>query len=389
MKSTTHLLLPVLACAARIAEAATAHVYTYDPHASAARGQSGRDLSPVAARLVLAQRAGVEDYHQSDLLRQEAIEAINDYGKQTPLFAKEEDRRNNAFILLEGVTDSIPFFKDNSARHSFGISPAPNSAATRGLFVDLVKQEDPASTISDYDIVQRISDADRLGSSGNVFYLAKSVEDMLAMWEKFEKTGTFAITAITTPADAESSRNEGKFQWGTYEMPNKKSMLQKRQRIAPEAPLSMSNDFTTSDSSEDSPLPKFQANNTTPLRGILPACFTSESACESATRNCTGHGKCGLKYHDADSLGPGGQTGLDCWSCQCTKPKSEAGKKSTVWGGPACQKKDVSVEFWLIALFTVAIIGLVSFAVGTIWEMGSQELPSVIGAGVSGPTARK
>ena len=107
MKSTAHFLLPVLACAARIAEAATAHVYTYDPHASAARGQSGRDLSPVAARLVLAQRAGVEDYHHSDLLRQEAIEAINDYGKQTPLFAKEEDRRNNAFILLEGVTDSI------------------------------------------------------------------------------------------------------------------------------------------------------------------------------------------------------------------------------------------------------------------------------------------
>ncbi|KAM3419720.1 putative endoplasmic reticulum membrane protein [Cercospora zeina] len=388
MKTTTSLLLHVLACAARIAEAATAHVYTYDPQASAARGQSGKDLSPVAARLVLAQRVGVEDYHQLDLMRQEAVEAINDYGKQTPLFAKE-DGRNNAFILLEGVTESIPFFRDNSARQSFGISPAPNSAATRGLFVDLVKQENPASTASDNEIVHRISDANNLGSGGNVFYLAKSVEDMLAMWEKFEKAGTFAITAITTPADAEISRNEGKFQWGTYEMPNKKSMLQKRQRLSAEAPLSMSSDTITSELSEDSPVPEFQANNTTPLRGILPACFTSESACESATRNCTGHGKCGLKYHDADSLGPGGQTGLDCWSCQCTKPKSEAGKKTTVWGGPACQKKDVSVEFWLIALFTVAIIGLVSFAVGTIWEMGSQELPSVIGAGVSGPTARK
>ncbi|KAF2218020.1 hypothetical protein CERZMDRAFT_119593 [Cercospora zeae-maydis SCOH1-5] len=388
MKTTTSILLPVLACAARVAEAATAHVYTYDPHASAARGQSGKDLSPVAARLVLAQRAGVEDYHQLDLMRQEAIEAINDYGKQTPLFAKE-DGRNNAFILLEGVTDSIPFFKDNSARHSFGISPAPNAAATRGLFVDLVKQENPASTASDNEIVQQISDADNLGTSGNVFYLAKSVEDMLVMWENFEKAGTFAITAITTPADAETSRNEGKFQWGTYEMPTKKSMLQKRQRLAAEAPLSMSTDSSTTEPSENTAVPNFQANNTTPLRGILPACFTSESACESATRNCTGHGKCGLKYHDADSLGPGGQTGLDCWSCQCTKPKSEAGKKTTVWGGPACQKKDVSVEFWLIALFTVAIIGLVSFAIGTIWEMGSQELPSVIGAGVSGPTARK
>jgi hypothetical protein len=65
------------------------------------------------------------------------------------------------------------------------------------------------------------------------------------------------------------------------------------------------------------------------------------------------------------------------------------GKKTTRWGGPACQKKDVSIEFWLIVGFTVGMVFLVTFAIGTVWDMGSEELPSVIGAGVSGPSARK
>ena len=47
------------------------------------------------------------------------------------------------------------------------------------------------------------------------------------------------------------------------------------------------------------------------------------------------------------------------------------------------------MQFWLIALFTVAMVGLVSFAVGQVWSMGEEELPSVIGAGVSGPVARR
>lgn len=108
MKLTTHLFVPVLACATRLAEAAKAHVYTYDPASTTTTpGHSGKDLSPVTARLVLAQRAGVEDYHHTDLLRQEVIEAINDFGKRTPLFATRNAGRNNAFMLLEGVAESI------------------------------------------------------------------------------------------------------------------------------------------------------------------------------------------------------------------------------------------------------------------------------------------
>ena len=43
----------------------------------------------------------------------------------------------------------------------------------------------------------------------------------------------------------------------------------------------------------------------------------------------------------------------------------------------------------MLALFSVGLVFLVSFAIGELMGMGGEELPSVIGAGVSGPTAKK
>jgi 1,4-dihydroxy-2-naphthoate octaprenyltransferase len=48
-----------------------------------------------------------------------------------------------------------------------------------------------------------------------------------------------------------------------------------------------------------------------------------------------------------------------------------------------CQKKDVSVPFWLLAGFTIGIIGVVTFAIGLLYSIGEEKLPGVIGAGVS------
>ena len=70
--------------------------------------------------------------------------------------------------------------------------------------------------------------------------------------------------------------------------------------------------------------------------------------------------------------------------------ENEDGTQKTVqWGGLACQKKDVSVPFFLFASFGVAMAALVFGAIGMLFSMGSEELPSVIGAGVAGPRAPK
>jgi anti-sigma-K factor RskA len=59
------------------------------------------------------------------------------------------------------------------------------------------------------------------------------------------------------------------------------------------------------------------------------------------------------------------------------------------WGGTACEKKDISTEFWLFASFGIAMTALVAGTVALLYNMGSDELPSVIGAGVAGPRTTK
>jgi hypothetical protein len=128
-------------------------------------------------------------------------------------------------------------------------------------------------------------------------------------------------------------------------------------------------------------------NQTAPLRGILPGCFSSMAACQSMTRNCTGHGSCTLSHTDRDAGGLGGK----CFSCSCkadVRKNPDGTIKTTRWGGPACQKKDIVMPFWLLSSFAVFMAFLVSWGIGLLYTMGSQELPSVIGAGVSGPVRK-
>lgn len=63
--------------------------------------------------------------------------------------------------------------------------------------------------------------------------------------------------------------------------------------------------------------------------------------------------------------------------------------KTVQWGGSACERKDVSMPFFLFAGFGVFMTALVVGAVGMLYGMGSEELPSVIGAGVTGPRAQR
>lgn len=67
-------------------------------------------LSPISARLLLAQRAGVEEYHIADLSRAEVIDTINTYGLATPLFTAQEDQtsRRRAFVLYQELLTGTP-----------------------------------------------------------------------------------------------------------------------------------------------------------------------------------------------------------------------------------------------------------------------------------------
>lgn len=188
----------------------------------------------------------------------------------------------------------------------------------------------------------------------------------------FAQDESMSVTVAALPRSLSSGSRSS---YGTYQLP-------KREVTYAEAPLSASSSAAHPQRAKPDEAESLEAGPS----GIIPTCFSSLSACESGTRNCTGHGECILKYKTQ------GDDPKSCYACACTKPvvrtNKDGGKKTTYFGGPACQKEDVSVAFWLIAGFTIFIIFVVSTGVGLLYSMGSEELPSVLGSGVSGPRAK-
>lgn len=114
---------------------------------------------------------------------------------------------------------------------------------------------------------------------------------------------------------------------------------------------------------------------------IVPTCHASESSCLEATNNCSGHGSCYKSSKSESEASAGG-----CYTCKCkdTVVKNQDGSVQRVhWAGYACQKKDISSSFFLIA--SVSVIGTLAIgaAIVLLFNVGQNELPGVIGAGVS------
>ena len=155
----------------------------------------------------------------------------------------------------------------------------------------------------------------------------------------------------------------------------KTSTYRKRQQNE-EEPLSFSP--TTAALHASSTLDTLKSKNTSSNHTLpfnIPLCFKTSDNCTSFTNACSGHGEC-VKARDG------------CYKCQCSKTTVREGKTIS-WGGNACQKKDISVEFALFAFVGVFFTLLVAGIIAMLFNMGSEKLPSVIGAGVVGPRAQK
>ncbi len=193
-----------------------------------------------------------------------------------------------------------------------------------------------------------------------------------------------SLTIVLMPPSLNKSKRMEKG-YGDYDTP---SDIARRQDLATERPLASNPqhiDPSNLSSSLSEPESINDASMKGPLRGILPACFSSLDTCRSATRNCTGHGHCTIKYNTTEL------DGRICYSCACKADviENEDGTKKTVrFGGPACQKRDISTPFWLLTGFSVAMLFLVSWGIGLLYSVGQEDLPSVIGAGVAGPRAK-
>ncbi|KAF8469601.1 hypothetical protein BDZ91DRAFT_781643 [Kalaharituber pfeilii] len=106
----------------------------------------------------------------------------------------------------------------------------------------------------------------------------------------------------------------------------------------------------------------------------FPHFFDSQEKCESQTSHCCSHGSC-VK---SDFPEP------NHWVCKCnaTETKTKNGIIRTYWTGNACQKQDISVQFHLIFLFTLLMVGAIAAAISAMLNMGGEELPGVLTAGM-------
>jgi hypothetical protein len=125
------------------------------------------------------------------------------------------------------------------------------------------------------------------------------------------------------------------------------------------------------------------------LKGTIPVCHISLDDCIIATRNCSGRGTCANRHPPRNSSLESRQDDeveRACYACLNCRADVErvpgGGKRTTYWGGAACQKQDVSTPFLLFAGFTILMVGAVSWGIGLLYSAGQEELPGVLAAGV-------
>ncbi|KAF8456246.1 hypothetical protein BGX38DRAFT_1139970 [Terfezia claveryi] len=159
-----------------------------------------------------------------------------------------------------------------------------------------------------------------------------------------------------------------------YTQPPISSELKKRKEIpisiisSPASPHPAPQALTSAPNSNANP-PVFTTSNTR-----VPATFKDKSTCEAQTNQCSSHGSCVMSSFPIK----------DSWSCRChaTTTETKSGVIKTHWAGNACQKQDISVQFHLILILTILLVGGIAAVIALMMDMGAQELPGVLTAGM-------
>lgn len=281
---------------------------------------------------------------------------------------------------------------------SFPLSGSPHPADSLELF-NVLSSEASSTPLdnSDYRVLRALEPVSQLqgsilsshGNSRTLLYVkssnagsdARSLSAALENLMAEAKSFPISVSLLFTPS-VHAFKKPSNTPYGLTKR------AAKAQRVQTEKPLLAEEDAPLS--SPVTPISPLRASKV--LSGAIPTCFGSLNACQSSTNNCTSHGDCIRKWTSETTNEDGSVSKQDCYGCACTKPdvrKNKDGtKKTTRFGGAACHKKDIVFPFWLLAGSSIFLIFIVSWGIGLLYEMGSQELPSVIGAGVSGPKPR-
>jgi len=121
-----------------------------------------------------------------------------------------------------------------------------------------------------------------------------------------------------------------------------------------------------------SPLPPPSPIPQQPIGGVS-TCFLSKDICVNSTNSCSGRGTC-MEASKA---------GKTCFICACNQTTTDNGKTQT-WVGDACERKDISGPFVLLAGSTIVLILLIAGSMSLLASIGDEKLPSTLAGGAVG-----
>ncbi|MCJ1320289.1 hypothetical protein MMC15_005627 [Xylographa vitiligo] len=420
-----------------------ASVYTFGHGSSTS---ITNNVTPSTAKLLLAHRLGLSQFHNLENGDDLTLLMLNRFSNaQSSLFGSsdEDEKVHKLLVIVEGVENPKRLFAQVP---TFTISNPPAPGANRQLLNDFLTQDNyrrgatgswcihspgnPAlgsqdsfgtclieDSVGKYDpkqeldlmkasawrtqgtstddrtsflyisLLERIIAQEGLSSDRYQHYMSL-LHDLLNKFVHQENIQESTVV-LMPPASQQAKRSAETY--GSYKVPT--NTFQKREQQE-EEPLSVYHPFISPPAVHDSmPTYVHTTNFSSRPKVTMPICHSTEALCVSTTQGCSGHGNCYKKNRDPT----GEESANDCWACGCTPSvvdvKNDENKtigiKTTNWGGPACQKKDVSAPFFLLAGFTIFIVATLSWGIGLLYSIGEEDLPSVIGAGVTGPRAQK
>ncbi|KFY18399.1 hypothetical protein V493_08646 [Pseudogymnoascus sp. VKM F-4281 (FW-2241)] len=404
MRLSLGLLLPAIA---GVAHATSSRVDGFVFTASKLLNDGSVTLTPEQVRVVLAQQLDVTQYHSlgaGDRSEKE-LKLINTFGGQHPKLFDEgvagaASPRHLVVFLDVSLEGSKALKAEWSAKGrtepSFVMVGSPGPESVGALVRDIQQQISPRDLPDEQCTLMKAIDASasECWSSKSSHIMHKFTEDSVSKsflhlttstnnfqsdFESFVKSQDSLFRAIEA-GDLEATfllMTPGqtvrfvKEPWGLYSVPASDSDVRKRQQEQP-----MSDVVASSSSALSSPQP-----TSTPIPRLPPLCYNTLESCTTSTQNCSGHGACVRKFGPAE-----GESGASCFTCKCYSPDATDKTRKGHWGGAACQKQDISAQFWIIAGFSSLLIGIVSYAIGMMFSIGSEKLPGVIGAGVAAKT---
>ncbi|GAD98513.1 conserved hypothetical protein [Paecilomyces variotii No. 5] len=422
MRQTANLFALSLV-AALGAQAYDASVYTFDrqPRASASHGTT---LPQDAAKLIIERRMML----QGSLLGSaddEVVGYVDQFGgQQQSLFglSQEQNEPRRQLLVLEGADSDLASAVSNQKSNNFNVHHVSGGLASDDSLETLIgmSQDKRGGFVScAFDVNADANPEVPAGAReclettaafpGTLQVLGKDSSPSLPMrrvesWS--QENGAVSILKITLPSQMDRKEKTAVSKTLSSLFDNLSSFAAKSEQETTVLFLPLTDGTTKqkrnaryetkentlkpavqqASSSESSDLHTSRFESSVPST-LMPVCYLSESACVDATNNCSGHGQCYRKYGSKDDA-----SRSDCYACKCveTVEKGKDGSVRTVqWGGPACQKKDVSTPFFLLAGITVGIVFAVASGIGMLFSVGQQELPSVIGAGVGAPKAQR